>query len=58
VDNLKEEIEHYKNKYKVMTVQSTTIKGREKHGLKGNIIDIKNITRKDEKTKKAKQKMN
>lgn len=40
VDNLKEEVEFYKNKYKEMTVHSTTIKGREEHVLKENVLDI------------------
>lgn len=40
VDNLKEEVEHYKTKYKEMTFHSTTIRGREEHGLNRNILDI------------------
>ena len=40
VDNLKREVEFYKNKYKEMTVHSTTIKGREEHELKENVLDI------------------
>ncbi|WP_028390163.1 hypothetical protein [Bacillus cihuensis] len=40
IDNLKEEVGFYKNKYKEMTVQSTTINGREEHGLKENVLDI------------------
>ncbi|MDR4887980.1 hypothetical protein RGU12_10510 [Fredinandcohnia sp. QZ13] len=40
IDNLKEEVEFYKNKYKEMTVHSTTIKGREENGLKENVLDL------------------
>ncbi|MGE7185985.1 hypothetical protein ACQKKK_18965 [Peribacillus sp. NPDC006672] len=40
IDNLKREVEFYKNKYKEMTVHSTTIKGREEHELKENVLDI------------------
>lgn len=49
VDNLKREVEFYKNKYKEMTVHSTTIKGREEHKLKENVLDIeKYYSRKSE----------
>jgi hypothetical protein len=40
VNNLKEEVIFYKNKYKEMTVQSTTIKGREENGIKENVLDL------------------
>lgn len=49
IDNLKREVEFYKNKYKEMTVHSTTIKGREEHELKENVLDIeKYYSRKSE----------
>jgi hypothetical protein len=40
LNKLKEQVEYYKNKYKEMTIYSTTIRGREEHGLKENVLDI------------------
>jgi hypothetical protein len=40
VDNFKEEVRFYKNKYKEMTVLSTNLRDREKYGLKENVLDI------------------
>ncbi|NHC43441.1 hypothetical protein G6549_26695 [Bacillus sp. MM2020_1] len=45
VNNLKEEVQHYKNKYKELSVHSTTIRGREEHGLNENVLDIERYYR-------------
>lgn len=40
INNLEEEVEFYKNKYKEMTVHGITIKGREENGIIENVLNI------------------
>jgi hypothetical protein len=53
VDQLKEEVEFYKNQYKEMTVHSTTIKGRAEHGLKENVLDIERYAQERRENQKS-----
>lgn len=48
IDNLKEEVEFYKNKYEEMTIKSTSIRGRKENHLKENVLDIEKFKEKSE----------
>lgn len=50
IEHLKDEVEFYKNKYKEMTVHSTSIRGREDYQLKESVLDIKKFYKEKSET--------